>query len=87
MSGSKSKRKIHFIPKFIGMGEADFSINLIYRKSNIHKVSAALIAIDLELLGVIKPRKHGLIGKRLDGDYDDWFEEFKKNKELLLCNS
>lgn len=51
---------------------------------NIHKVSAALIAIDLELLGVIKPRKHGLIGKRLDGDYDDWFEEFKEKKESGL---
>lgn len=74
------------IEKFIGMWEADFSINLIYRKLNIHKVSAALIAIDLELLGVIKARKHGLIGKRLDGDYDDWFEEFKKKKEIVLCN-
>ncbi|WP_107950918.1 hypothetical protein [Lysinibacillus parviboronicapiens] len=72
------------IEKFIGMWEADFSINLIYRKLNIHKVSAALIAMDLELLGVIKPRKHGLIGKRLDGDYDDWFEGFKKNKESGL---
>jgi hypothetical protein len=75
------------VEKFIGMWEADFSINLIYRKLNIHKVSAALIAIDLELLGVIKARKHGLIGKRLDGDYDDWFEEFKKKKELVLCSS
>ncbi|MFJ7663727.1 hypothetical protein ACIQXW_15250 [Lysinibacillus sp. NPDC097162] len=75
------------IEKFIGMWEADFSINLIYRKLNIHKVSAALIAIDLELLGVIKPRKHGLIGKRLDGDYDDWFVEFKRKKELALCSS
>ncbi|MFJ5788515.1 hypothetical protein ACIP9G_00365 [Lysinibacillus sp. NPDC093197] len=44
---------------------------LIYRKLNIHKVSAALIPIDLELLGVIKPRNHELIGKRLDGDNDD----------------
>ncbi|WP_193767080.1 hypothetical protein [Lysinibacillus parviboronicapiens] len=40
--------------------------------------------MDLELLGVIKARKHGLIGKRLDGDYDDWFEGFKKNKESGL---
>ncbi|MFJ7661971.1 hypothetical protein ACIQXW_06175 [Lysinibacillus sp. NPDC097162] len=62
-------------------------LTLIYRKLNIHKVSAAIIAIDLELLGVIKPRKHGLIGKRLDGDYDDWFEEFKKDKELVLYSS
>ncbi len=69
------------IEKFIGMWEADFSLNLIYHKLNIHKVSAALIAMDLELLGVIKLRKHGLIGKRLDGDYDDWFDEFKKKKE------
>jgi len=43
--------------------------------------------MDLELLGVIKPRKHGLIGKRLDGDYDDWFEGFKKIKELVLSKS
>lgn len=75
------------IEKFIGMWEADFSINLIYRKLNIHKVSAALIAIDLEILGLIKARKHGLIGKRLDGDYDDWFEGFKRNKELVLSHS
>ena len=72
------------IEKFIGMWEADFSLNLIYRKLNIHKVSAALIAMDLELLGVIKPRKHGLIGKRLDGEYDDWFEDFKEKKESGL---
>lgn len=71
------------IEKFIGMWEADFSINLIYRKLNIHKVSAALIAVDLELLGVIKARKHGLIGSRLDGDYEEWLKEFKNNKELV----
>ena len=71
------------IEKFIGMWEADFSINLIYRKLNIHKVSAALIAVDLELRGVIKPRKHGLWGARLDGDYEGWLEEFNREKELV----
>lgn len=71
------------IKKFIGMWEADFSINLMYRKLNIHKVSVGLIAIDLELRGLIKPRKNGLFGTKLDSEYDSWLEEYKRKKELV----
>lgn len=71
------------IKKFIGMWEADFSINLMYRKLNIHKVSVALIAIDLELRGLIKARKKGLFGTKPDNEYDAWLEDFNREKELV----
>lgn len=71
------------IKKSIGMWEADFSINLMYRKLNIHKVSVGLIAIDLEMRGLIKPRKNGLFGTMPDSEYDVWLADFNHEKQWI----
>lgn len=52
------------IGTFIDMWNQGHSINKIAQKLNTSKVSAALIAMDLEMSGRIKQRVGGLLGEQ-----------------------
>lgn len=52
------------IGTFIEMWNQGHSINTIAQRLNTSKVSAALIAMDLEMSGRIKQRASGLLGKQ-----------------------
>lgn len=67
------------VEKFILLWNEGFSIDTIYRRLNVHKVTAALMAMDLEMCGAIKARRNGLYGWRFDCEFDDFWKEYKAN--------
>lgn len=70
------------VDKFILLWNEGFSINTIYRKVGVHKVTAALMAMDLEMTGRLKARRNGVNGWRFDCEFDEWWKNYKENKNI-----